>query len=76
MKLISLLLLCSLTFGQVVNVTIQDTIQVTVQDSISAEELFIQDIAKKAFEKEAKRQKLTNNLLIVAIVALLIDKFL
>jgi len=74
MKLIIIFLSCSLMFGQVVYVAIQDTAQVTVQDTASAEELFLQDIAKKALAKDERRKEITNDLLIIAVIYLLVDK--
>jgi len=87
MKLILIMLLgCSLIFGQVVylpiNVSEIDTTEKYVidnvpinTDTISAEELFLQDIAEQALAKEAKRKELTNDFLMIAVIYLLIDKF-
>ena len=77
--ILSLSLLCILS-GQntheplvrpLVNKTFTDT---TVVDSISAEELFLKEISDKAIAKDERRKKITNDLLIVAVVYLLVDK--
>lgn len=78
MKIMFIVLLSSvLIFGQIISTPVDssDVVIVAVDTTISAEELFLQDIAKKALEKEANKQKLTNNLLVIAIIILLIDKF-
>ena len=77
MKLFLVLLIsCVLNYSQINTIVgVQDSTIVGVQDTTSTEEQFLQDIADKAFEKEAKRQKLTTNVLILIIIGLLIDDF-
>ena len=47
----------------------------TVVDTISAEELFLKEISDKALAKDERRKEITNDLLIIAVVYLLVDKF-
>ena len=47
----------------------------TVVDTISAEEQFLKDISDKAFAKDERRKELKMDLLTVAVVYLLVDKF-
>ena len=79
MKLISAILIsCFLLTGQNLVRPLAfppDSIEVAVQDTISADELFLQEIAKEALRKEARRKEITNDFLIVAVVYLLVDKF-
>ena len=78
MKILPIILLSCFLFGQVpfVPIGMNDSTEVAIQDTISAEELFLQEIAKEALRKEARRKEITNDFLVVAVVYLLVDKFL
>ena len=50
-------------------------LEATWEDTISAEELFLKEISDKALAKDERRKEITNDLLIIAVVYLLVDKF-
>ena len=76
MKLfLTILISCVLAFSQVVTKDSTYIYNIGLVDTISVEEQFLNDIAEKALEKEAKKQKLTNDILIIIIIGLLIDDF-
>ena len=55
-------------WGEATNITEIDT-------TISEEEQFLKDISDEALAKDERRKKLTNDMLTVAVIYLLIDKF-
>ena len=70
MKYLSIIIFSfSLMFAQTV---VCDT---TVVDTVSSEELFLQDISDRALLKDEKRKEFKMDMLTVAVVYLLIDKF-
>jgi len=86
--ILTIFLSCTLIFGQVVYAAIQDTSRTTgkkvpivlhdtIKDTtISEEEQFLQEISDEAYAKDERRKELTNDLLIVAVIYLLIDKLI
>ena len=77
--LIIIFISCFLIFSPLVCQEIETSVvknDSTQVENVSEEELFLRDIAEKAFEKDEKRDKLEKKLLIAAVTYLLIDKYL